>query len=365
MRITAILICQLIFLSGVSQKITYNPNIKAEGDYLLIRTVFESYLLSKPDSLYDNPYWIAEEKAQYKQFDLLEGEFQPSLYMGFPVHVLSIGEQKKDRYRLKAQFSYVQQNGSLYVLAIVNYDFIKVNQEFKISNALLENRKAWKHNKVGNINYYHPHEISFDIIKAKEFIKELNSLSQKMQLTIPEVDYYYADSFNEIQRLRGIDFFLGEGGPLNPTGRAIENSIFAAGLGENYLHEGIHVLLYTNFGKIHNFVDEGIATYFGGSRGKNFQWHCENLYTYCQTNSGVNFSNIFQYKQIDNFTSIQRVVAALFFKSILEKGGWPLAIKMIRNVRTDEEYSKFISLHLGIEQQKFGDFIMLQLKSYE
>lgn len=78
-----------------------------------------------------NQYWNIEEQKKHKSFDFLESEFQPSLYMGLPVHVLSI-KSKKDIFEIKAQFSSYKEDGSPNVLAIANYVAKKENNSFKL-----------------------------------------------------------------------------------------------------------------------------------------------------------------------------------------------------------------------------------------
>ncbi|OBQ32515.1 MAG: hypothetical protein AN485_21290, partial [Anabaena sp. MDT14b] len=74
-----------------AQKVTYNYLIDtANIEVKQVQRLFENYIHSRPDSIYNNPYWSDTDKQNKGHFDILFGEFQPSLYMGFPVHVLSI-----------------------------------------------------------------------------------------------------------------------------------------------------------------------------------------------------------------------------------------------------------------------------------
>ena len=143
-----------------AQKITYNYIVDtSDFETKQIMNLFENYMHSNPDSLYDNPYWNSDEKQQYKHFDFLESEFQPSLYMGFPVHVLSI-KSKNGLYEIKAQFSYCQSDGTPYILCIANYYAKKEIGQYKLYNALLINRQDWLH--TIDLNFLYPAIIYVD-----------------------------------------------------------------------------------------------------------------------------------------------------------------------------------------------------------
>jgi len=64
-----------------------DPNIKKIYD------CWSGYLASKPDSLYNNPYWNDVDKNRYVSYDLLKSEasLSPGLYaFGLKNQVLSI-----------------------------------------------------------------------------------------------------------------------------------------------------------------------------------------------------------------------------------------------------------------------------------
>lgn len=151
----------------LAQNVTYNYLVDTSNiEDKQIQTLFENYIHSKPDSIYDNPYWADSEKDSNGYFDILSGQFQPSLNMGFPIQVLSI-KSKEDTFQIKAMFSYCNE-GTPYVLAIANYYAFKENGEFKLHNALFINRKRWNKTKIGWVTFYYPHYEYFDSTKANE-----------------------------------------------------------------------------------------------------------------------------------------------------------------------------------------------------
>ena len=100
-------------LNGQQVTANYLPDTSAGSPYMEIMELWENYLGSQPDSLYDNPFWNSEEKAAYEQFDVLAEYFSPSTYMGFPARVLSISHSPAtNHYTIKSMLSYCQEDGS-------------------------------------------------------------------------------------------------------------------------------------------------------------------------------------------------------------------------------------------------------------
>ena len=69
--LTLTLNCGLVY----SQQTTFDYTIHSRVDTSKqnikdIVTLWLNYLASKPDSIYDNPYWNEAEKKKYKDFDL-------------------------------------------------------------------------------------------------------------------------------------------------------------------------------------------------------------------------------------------------------------------------------------------------------
>src|SRR6185295_9352404 len=206
-----------------------------------------NYLESKPDSLYDNPYWNSKEKAEHKHFDFLESEFQPSLYIGFPVTILNV-KNINGLYQIKSIFASCDSTGKPpNILCIANVFAKKENGEYKLFNALPINRdKEWNHKNVGYIDYYFPFYHVFDSIKAEKQNAFMIDVCKNFGVPIKQVEYYFADDFNEIERLRGFDYERGTSEKLKPQGKSGDDKVYCGGLGEYYPHELIHVFINPN-----------------------------------------------------------------------------------------------------------------------
>ncbi len=349
---------------SLSQKITYNYLVDTSNvEVKKVKELFENYIHSRPDSIYNNPYWSDSEKISGRHFDILYGEFQPSLYMGFPVHVLSI-KSNNHVYEIKAMFSSCESDGTPYVLTIVNFYAKKEIENYKLYNALFINRKRWLTNKIGLVSFYSPLYHKFDSAKAKKMSDFAIELCKNLELEPVPFEYYLAGDFDELQNIKGIDYWLGMGGEVKPTGRGGNGSVFCSGMGENYFHEPFHVLVGLKY-KSHLWVAEGMATYLGGSRGQPLSWHITRVNKYLKDNLEINLNNLLSLRTMDEYTDFRYVLGGLIAKRIFEKGGWKLIREFMNSGYSDEDYYNAIEKYLGIKRNDLNKYLRQELEIEE
>jgi len=258
------IIILLIFSLGVnftlfSQNITYNHIVDSSDiETKKVIRLFEDYIKSEPQKQTRNSFWNSQDQNLYTRYDFLEDEFKPSLYMGFPIHILSI-KFINGVYKIKAQFSYCQENGSLYVLAIVNYIIKKENENYKLYNALTLNKAEWNCTNIGFVDFYYPKYHKLNIEKAKKLNEFIENICLNLNITPNYFEYYLADDYDEIQALKGIDYYVGMGGKSKPSGKASDNKVYCGGLGEYYPHEVFHIQIDQHYPNKHYWVTEGVA----------------------------------------------------------------------------------------------------------
>jgi hypothetical protein len=368
MHKTCLLICPLFLaLTTFCQSIisvdklvdTTNPETKK------VVAVWINYLKSRPDSLYDNPYWNSMEKSKYKHFDFLEHEFQPSLYMGFPVTILKI-KNINGLYEIKSVFAACNsETNSPSILCITNVFAKKVNSEYKLFNALPINRdKEWNHKKVGYINYYFPFYHNFNSAKAEKQNAFIINLCRNFNVPLKQIDYYLADDFNEIQRLRGFDYVRGSSGNLKPTGRSDENKVYCGGMGEYYPHEVVHVFINPYYPNCHNWILEGLATFLGGSRGHDLIWHIRRANKFLLQHPEIDLNNVLQLDTIDEYTDYRYVIGGLICKLVYEKGGLQLLKEFLKTGKTDKDFYDAIESFLHVKQKDLNIFLRVELSKY-
>lgn len=362
MNLLQIIILLFLSFQAFGQKVTYNHIVDTtDVETKKVMMLFENYLASNPQNKGKNEFWNIKEQQKHKNYDFLESEFQPSLYMEFPVHVLSV-KFRNEICQIKAQFSYCKADGSPYVLAIANYIAKKENRKFKLFNALTVNKQTWNCTTVGVVDFYYPTYHEFDYQKAQKLNDFISETCKNFGIKPKAFEYYLADDYDEIQVLKGLDYYIGMGGQSKPSGKATDDKVYCGGLGEYYPHEVFHVQIDEHFPDKHFWVSEGVATLLGGSRGKSLDWHIKRTNLYLQKHPEIDLNNMLKLTNLDGETSYHYVLGGLMAKKILDKGGWNLLKEFMSSGKTDEDYYNAIEKYLEINKSELNDFVREQLE---
>lgn len=233
-----------------------------------VLTLYENYFNSKPDSIYNNPYWNTHEKELYDDFDfsrssIFQGGMNPmQLAQIYPPFILSV-EPIQEKYQIRILFSspttdekYV---GSK-VWCIQKLNAVKQGDKWLLENLIVEITKNWKSETVGFIKYIFPNTLDFNFnraVEADNFCKEIIKTyhpQYKDSLT-----FFLTDNIDEMGLFENFDYYF-----VGMTkGKSCENGkILSANGDEFYPHEFIHALLPKN-NKRGYIIDEGLAVFLG------------------------------------------------------------------------------------------------------
>src|SRR5690554_6858877 len=281
--------------------------------------------------------------------------------MGFPAHVLSITSDN-GLYRIKVQVSYCNEAGIPYVLAIVNYFAEKENGTFRLKNALTVNRQNWNYTNVRLVDFYYPKYHSFTIDNAEKLNRDILEMCKNLDVEPIPFEYYFADDYDEVQLLKGIDYYIGMGGEVKPAGTATDNKVYCGGLGENYLHEVFHLQIDRAYPDKHWWISEGMATFLGGSRGENLHWHIQRSNTYLKEHQNIDLNHLLELANLDEYTSYHYALGGLIVKKVFDKGGWNLLKEFMKTGTKDKDYYQAIETFLGIQQKDLNKYLRKELE---
>ena len=157
--------------------------------------------------------------------------------------------------------------------------------------------------------------------------------------------------------------------PVQSGGMADNNNkvIYAGNNSAYYPHELVHFYNFQKAGRHpHFWVDEGIATLFGGSTGYELDWHIEKLRIFMKEHPE------FTWNQLDELaydipngeftTDFRYVIGGMMMKLIYEAEGMNGLFDAIQTERNDEAYYELLENKLGVQQSAFVDFVKSQLK---
>lgn len=228
--------------------------------------LYENYINSRPDSIYNNPYWNEKEKEKYNDFDfsrssIYNGINSTQLFRIYKPFVLSV-EPIRNKYQIKILYSNSateQSNVGSKVWCIHMLNVIKESRNWKLENLIIEETKSWKKRKIDFIEYMYSDQHLFDEKKAKKAISFCNSIIDRFNKGFnSKFRFYLANGIDEMGRFENFDYyFVGI-----TTGKAREGMILSSKNNEFYPHEFIHKLLPENKNRGH-VIEEGIATFLG------------------------------------------------------------------------------------------------------
>jgi hypothetical protein len=367
-----ILIFFALSLKSFGQSVTVNYDIDT--------TVFKvaeplnlwlDFLNTKDDSL-GSKYWNLKEVKKYGQtsYFLIEKELQFGMdnYLKLlsysNIKILSV--KKIDEYfKITSIMEFKPKEKTCNVQYIFHVYAGIENGELKLFNPLEINTKLnFNSTTIGYIKYHYPKFHDFDYELAKKQNDYLIDLSEKFKVNIDTVDYYFANSNTELLKARGFDFLIANSGKEIPSGKAdpINRIVYASGIGEYYPHELIHFLLNPHFPNCHLWINEGVATYFGLSRGKELGWHLKKLNKHLLEHPEINLNNMLELKTLDQYTDYRYVLGGLIIKKAFEKGSYELVKKMLNAGKEDTDFYGAIEKYLGIKRQELNTIIRQELK---
>ncbi len=347
--ISSVLLCfALKTASSAQSSISLHPLVDTtRADVRAAVAVWSAYLRSRPDGIRHSPFWNEAEQTKSSRFDLLEREFEPTLYRGYPVQILSVLGFPDGFYQIKSLFGGNNPKGrSPLIFAITNvYVRPDASGKWLLYNALPINRaRFWNSQQVGHVTYYFPPYHQFNKQKARQLNQFIDDLCQQFNIPAKPVEYYLADTPDELRQLRGFDYEAVGSGLLKPTGRAIDDRVFCAGLDEFYPHEIVHVYLDARYPNQHPWGSEGVATFLGGSRGQPLDWHLARVASHLREHPEIDLRNMLGLVTLDEFTDYRYAIGGLLARAIFQKGGIPLLTRFMQSGRAD------ISYYMALEQ---------------
>jgi hypothetical protein len=349
-------------------KVTIHSRVDTSfSDVRDISMLWENYLNSSPDSIYNNPYWNSEEKQRYRDFDFSQTYLYqfPSkqLLRYYAPTILSI-EKEGEYYSIRTIFAadnLPEEYRKLNPWSIIKLYAIKENGSWKLKNAISIITQNWSRKTIGKITFIYPPHHAFNEVlaqKANAFCEQLTT-EFKFNDWKP-FDFYITESADELGQLLNFDFFYA--GYTTGIGMN-ENRILLSAFGsEYYPHEFIH-LLVPNV-KRHWMIEEGFATWKGGVSGKSFEESITLLANEIESNDTLTFTLVLN-KQWGWQYAAYYTTGALFCKIAYERGGLPLLTKLMEIPMDDEKLVNSICELFQLDKKELAIFWRNEILKYK
>jgi len=178
-------------------------------------------------------------------------------------------------YLIRTLVGSVDSTSAFRPLALYRTYAIHEGGRWMLANALQLQTRTWRHERIARVTFVFPSGVSFNRARAAGAAAFVDSLAHAWSLTPPDsIGYYFTDNPKDTQRALGLDYI-----PAPDTAWGLSDTqhdivfIGSSRSGEDYRHELAHLVLVP-FVRAHppaRLVNEGLATWTGGSAGLRFR----------------------------------------------------------------------------------------------
>lgn len=363
--------CGRIFAQNPGIDITIHSRVDTSKQEIRdIVALWINYLSSKPDSIYNNPYWNESEKLKYNDFDFTRSsiyQFPSAQLLNYYKPTILSVEKEGGYFGIRTIFSADGLHG-IYKKSnpwcITKIFAVKENNQWKLINALPVLTNNWKRKTIGKITFLYPPEHQFNETLAEKANEFCDSIALKFRL--PDwkpFDLYITKSGDELGKLLGFDFsFTGYS-----TGRGMnERRILLSGIdSEWYPHEFVHMIHRDN--KRHVILEEGFATWISGqvSSETTFGVAAKTLAQALSKNNAVTFEDIVNKKWgWQNASLYYYSTGAILCKLVYDKGGVSAVKKLLMTPADNDKLIQTICELLKIKVTDFDKFLRTEILKY-
>lgn len=336
----------LVFFSCLGQEnksektlLTISPIInKQDGINVKIIESLTAFLDTKNQSLTENPYWLASDfqKYGYPYYDLYlmeESKYGKDFYKPTLMEILP-GDNPSMKIIKLAYIGHHSTTHENQLKSIYNLMAQIDGEKVYFSKYLDYASRQWTSIVKGSIHYkISPNRIANPIQMEKQ-IKDIEKVCQFFNTAPIPITYYSCRNAKEVFEIKGFDYntmmYVDSTGGLADFG----NIVFSGQSSEMYTHEIIHVYTQNLFPAIDKFIDEGIATYMGGSGNYDYEWHRNKLKIFLEKNPDYKIEeHMDPYERIyyEDQTSIPYLTSALICEMSLNKFGKEKLILLLQS----------------------------------
>lgn len=291
----------------------------------------------------------------YTILDDIPENYQPILMM--------FQKANKNKYLLKIAIV-GEYKGGYDVQCMYNLFAIRDKKSFKLNDLLSYNLRNWKNNSYNNINYYFKTEPDNLLEEQKQ--QELFEQKIVTLFGVEKVYYKYiiCEDNQTIYEICGFDYEPSMNGTKH-GGMSIpaEKIIFAGNNSACYPHELVHIYTNEYFPDIHNIIDEGVATYLGGSLGLSYVEQKQELKkSYEQRRDRKIFEHLMNQKtrhsRIGEKSSLLYAGGALICDLVHTKLGDEGLTILMSSGKTDEQLIATLENLLNVERAELNNLLM-------
>ena len=372
-----------------------------DADIKAVYDLWRRFLSSNPDSAIDSSLWNKKELKRYSDPYAARSWIYNSqnIIKSFPPLLLSIEKEGKfyairtlyysqgleDPYKSSNPWALQTMYARTVKIKIKNEDKVKQidtlsqgkrvgyqspmpdslrkkknSTEYRLYDPLHVITNNWDKRRMGPIDYHFPHDYFFDRGVGLRMTKFIKHIRKKYDLPkVSPIEFYITRHQDEIAAAVGLDFILS---PTSGRSNTPNAQVFSSLASEWYPHEITHIL-FRDF-KPHFILNEGIATYLGGSMNRPFNSLVLDLAEFFEINDTITFQQILESPFLEGSTVTYYTVGAVLCKMAYQQGKAEKVRELLSSGVSDDELYATIKQVLGINKQDVTRAIRQKTKEY-
>ncbi len=136
------------------------------------------------------------------------------------------------------------------------------------------------------------------------------------------------------------------------------NTLLAGNNSELYQHEIVHFYTQKLFPEYNRIVDEGYATYVGGSGGKDIKELAQIADEYLKANPNSDIIKLFtSFSRVKGGVPFTYIISGLICKDIESKKGFESIFQLFKQTKNDDSYFQQIENIMHINKNSFSSYV--------
>ena len=355
---------------NINNSVEYNLSSKYE--FKKIISTLKEFVNTKNTIFKNNPNWVKynDKFFSYPFLDIINIEYVNGKIEYKPTLLSITKTNHENTYIVKlGWFKVNKEEEEISLRFIYNLLAIKDNNGvFLLKNILEFNTKKWSIIEIGDIKFYINPEHKFDENNALKFNSINEELSHFFEIDKIKFTYFLCNTNFMLMKALGYDFeetmyFSNQNGSITYPN---DNLIFSGNKSEINKHELVHLYTYKKFKNKHKIIDEGIATFLGGSKGLSYEDHLFKLKKHIEFNSINLHDELFKNNYVlDEDTSLMYTLGAFLCDLTIKKGGKKLLFELLDSGNTNEDLINNIKRIFNIKDNDINRFLINELNNYD
>ncbi|MFK7758136.1 MAG: hypothetical protein AB8B53_14500 [Flavobacteriales bacterium] len=298
--------------------------------------VVENFLKTKNYSLSTNKYWLDSEFIKYIYpfadiYGIEKSKKSDNYYKPTLMELVNVEENEK---LVKIGFvGYDTGTQQSIIRAVYNVIAIQNNGNWVLKRAINYQVREWNMIQKGSITYMLPKAKTASQTEIKKQTDDIVDICNFFNCSPIDITYYSCENPKQVFEVKGFDYlpnmFFSQTGGMADYG----NIVYSGNNSEYYTHEIVHIYTKKLFPNISSLLDEGMATYIGGSGIYGYNWHREKMSEYFSdtTLNVAEHLNPYERLYIKNETPIPYMIGALICERVNRIYGKERLFELLRS----------------------------------